>query len=156
MLRAVFVVLILLGGLVESDAASRRQQPPNSPRESAVESVQSVLALARGDLETYKRYLLELLAYHEAQAAKKQFDLAPLSDSIIRYAQERSVVLTREDYDRKLGDAQKLLLQGINSGMRRFHQERMREIFMSLSLVCSLMSDAECELEYEKLAQQQE
>lgn len=112
-------------------------------------------AFLNGDFMTYKKYLEAALAWHLKQMETQPFDREKIGNEIIRYSLQNCVKLTQDEFDQKLMEAKKLI-QGFGGGWLSVHRDQVRQLYDSLALLCSVMSDAECEIKNRTLASRYE
>lgn len=152
MTRVMLVALIFTGANLGGVSKAEQLQAEVMSEGSRTHAI---AAFMKGDFEPYRKYLEASLAWHLKQMEARPFDRKKIGEEILRYSSRNQVKLTQYEYEQKVEEAQKLV-QGFGGGWQSVHREQVRQLYESLALLCSIMSDSACELRNRKLASQYE
>lgn len=151
--RIVLCILTVGIGVCAGAAGAIESEKDGTPggwnRTSAIQ------AFMNGDFMPYRRYLEASLAWHLKQMEARPFDRKKIGEEILRSSVRNHVKLTQDEFEQKIEEAHKLV-QGFGGGWQSVHREQVRQLYESLAILCSVMSDHECELKNRKSASQYE
>ena len=137
-------VLLLVAGFAAAALAQKNIQTDYPSDEERVHALQEY---AQGRFKPYEDYLQTALSWHIARLHEANLDIEKISDGIKKSAQEKRVSLTPDELAEKVKSAQ-MLYASSGRGQQRMLVDRARELYLTLSRLCLVMSDEDRALEY--------